>query len=166
MEKDKQTSQFFDDRHLVEAHKSVLKNNAGPVEIADSEDESLTEGNETILLVDDEQIIVEVARDMLEILGYKVIVTQSGQEAINIYQQQKDGIDLVIQDMVMPGIDGAEIFRALKNINPNVKVILASGYIMNQQIATVMEQGCRAFIQKPFRLEDLSGKVREVLDSP
>ena len=103
---------------------------------------------------------------MLEILGYQVIVTQSGQEAIDIYTRQKDEIDLVIQDMVMPGMNGADIFQALKKINPKVKVILASGYVMNKQIAAVMEQGCRAFMPKPFRLEDLSVKVREVLDSP
>ena len=134
--------------------------------IADSTEDHLATGTETILLIDDEPIIIEVARDMLEILGYRVLVAQNGQEAIDIYARQKDEIDMVIQDMVMPGMNGADVFQALKGINPNVKVILASGYVMNKQIAAIIEQGCRAFMPKPFRLEDLSIKVREVLDSP
>jgi len=166
MSKDKKKYELFGDSLLKEARQSVPEDDAEAKEVADMPDENLDAGDETILLVDDEQIIIDVARDMLEILGYQVITAQTGQEAIDIYTRQKDEIDLVIQDMVMPGMNGADIFRALKNINPDVKVILASGYIMNKQIAAVLEQGCRAFMPKPFRLEDLSVKVRKVLDSP
>jgi CheY-like chemotaxis protein len=127
-------------------------------------DDSLATGNETILLVDDEQIIIDVARDMLEMLGYRVMVAQDGQHAIDIYDEQKDEIALVILDMVMPGLSGADVFQALKAINPKVKVILASGYIMSRQIAAVMAQGCRAFMSKPYRLEDLAEKIREIID--
>jgi len=127
-------------------------------------DDNLATGNETILLVDDEQVIIDVARDMLEMLGYQVIVAQDGQHAIDIYTQQKDEIALVILDMVMPGLSGADVFQALKAINPKVKVILASGYIMSRQIAAVMAQGCRAFMSKPYRLEDLAEKIREIID--
>jgi len=127
-------------------------------------DDSLATGNETILLVDDEQVIIDVARDMLEMLGYQVIVAQDGQHAIDIYTQQKDEIALVILDVVMPGLSGADVFQALKAINPKVKVILASGYIMSRQIAAVMAQGCRAFMSKPYRLEDLAEKIREIID--
>lgn len=130
----------------------------------ESTDDSLATGNETILLVDDEQIIIDVARDMLEMLGYRVIVAQDGQHAIDIYDEQKDEIALVILDMVMPGLSGADVFQALKAINPKVKVILASGYIMSRQIAAVMAQGCRAFMSKPYRLEDLAEKIREIID--
>jgi CheY-like chemotaxis protein len=130
----------------------------------ESTDDSLATGNETILLVDDEQIIIDVARDMLEMLGYRVIVAQDGQHAIDIYDEQKDEIALVILDMVMPGLSGADVFQALKAINPKVKVILASGYIMSRQIAAVMAQGCRAFMPKPYRLEDLAEKIREIID--
>jgi len=165
MSKDKKKYELFGDSLLKEARQSVPEDDAEAKEVADMPDENLDAGDETILLVDDEQIIIDVARDMLEILGYQVITAQTGQEAIDIYTRQKDEIDLVIQDMVMPGMNGADIFRALKKINPDVKVILASGYIMNKQIAAVLEQGCRAFMPKPFRLEDLSLKVREVLDS-
>jgi len=165
-DKDKKTYEIFEDWQMSEAPKPLPEHDAKLEAIEDSVEEDLATGNETILLVDDEQIIIDVARDMLEILGYKVLVAQHGQEAIDIYSRQKDEIDLVIQDVVMPGMNGADIFRAFKEINPKVKVILASGYVMNTQISTVMEQGCRAFMPKPFRLEDLSAKVREVLDAP
>ncbi len=165
MSKNKTTHELFEDWQLAEVHQPVAEESARLGEITDSPEENLLMGNETILLVDDEDIVIDVARDMLEILGYRVIVAQNGQDAIDIYARQKEGIDMVIQDMVMPGLNGADVFRALKMINPEVKVILASGYIMNKQIAAVLEQGCRAFMPKPFRLEDLSIKVREVLDS-
>ena len=167
MSKNKKTSyELFEDWQLAEQHSSLKESGGKFEEDADSVEEDLATGDETILLVDDEKIIIDVARDMLEILGYQVIVTQSGKEAIDIYTRRKDEIDLVIQDMVMPGMNGADIFQALKKINPQVKVILASGYVMNKQIASVMEQGCRAFMPKPFRLEELSVKVREILDAP
>jgi len=165
MSKNKTTHELFEDWQLAEVHQPAAEESARLEEITDAPEENLLMGSETILLVDDEDIIIDVARDMLEILGYRVIVAQNGQDAIDIYARQKEGIDMVIQDMVMPGLNGADVFRALKMINPAVKVILASGYIMNKQIAAVLEQGCRAFMPKPFRLEDLSLKVREVLDS-
>ena len=129
-------------------------------------EQDLPMGTETILFVDDEEVILEVNRDILEYLGYRVLTAGSGYEAIDIYRERQNEIDLVIQDMVMPGMNGAETFHALKRLNPAIKVILASGYVMNRQIAAVMQQGCRAFMQKPFRLEDLAFKVREILDGP
>ncbi len=141
---------------------------ASEMELKDetSETQEIIRGSETILFVDDEKSIIEVTKEILEILGYKVYAADSGQEAVNLYAKKKSEIDLVIQDMVMPGMNGLETFQALKVINPDIKVILSSGYVMNQQIEAVMEQGCRAFIQKPFRIEDLSVKIREVLDNP
>lgn len=162
----KKNYKLFEDWQLVQAPAAVEGANDPSEAFAENIDENLAHGTETILFVDDEEIIVEVARDMLEILGYKVLVAQSGEDAVKIYQQQRDSIDLVIQDMVMPGMNGADVFKAIKKSNPNVKVILASGYVMNKQIAAVMDAGCRAFMQKPFRLEELSSKVREVLDEP
>jgi two-component system, cell cycle sensor histidine kinase and response regulator CckA len=166
MSKNKKTYEIFGDWQLAQARQPGTENDTKLEEVGDSLDVGLATGDETILLVDDEPIIIDVARDMLEILGYHVIVAHNGREAVDIYARQKDEIDLIIQDMVMPVMNGADVFQALKEINPDVKVILASGYIMNKQIAAVMEQGCRAFMPKPFRLEDLSIKVREVLNSP
>lgn len=160
------TCELFEDLRLEKVSHPAMESGAISEDVPDNPDDNLAMGTETILLVDDEKVIIDVARDMLEILGYQVFVAQGGQEAIDIYTRHKDAIDLVIQDMVMPGINGAGVFKALKEINPKVKVILASGYVMNEQITAVMEQGCRAFMPKPFRLEDLSVKIREVLDSP
>jgi CheY-like chemotaxis protein len=129
-------------------------------------DEEIISGSETILVVDDEDFVADVSKEIMELMGYKVLVARSGHDAIKIYLENKDKIDLIIQDMVMPGMSGDEIYYALKIINPEVKVILSSGYMINRQIESVMEQGCRAFIQKPFRMEELSKKIREVLDNP
>ncbi len=162
----KNTYELFDDWQRVEEYPSAMGKDGVAEDFPDYPEEDLVGGTETILFIDDEDIIIDVARDMLEILGYKVLVAQTGEEAVRIYKQNKKEIALVIQDMVMPGMNGADIFKAIKKINPDIKVILASGYMMNKQIAAVMDAGCRAFMQKPFRLEELSCKVREVLDEP
>jgi len=127
--------------------------------------ENLLQGKETILLVDDEEVVINVNRMVLERLGYKVFMAKSGQEAIEIYQNNKDGIDLVILDMIMPGMEGGKTFDFLKSINPDLKVILSSGYSINEEVARIIERGCQAFIQKPFSMGDLSQKIREVLDN-
>jgi two-component system, cell cycle sensor histidine kinase and response regulator CckA len=166
MNRNKRTYELFENLKLEKTPDPATKALKDAEKGMDDPDEILMLGNETILLVDDEKIIIDVARDMLEILGYKVIAAQRGRETIDIYTRLKDEIALVILDMVMPGLNGAEVFLALKEINPNVKVILASGYVVNRQIDAVMQQGCRAFMPKPFSLEELSVKVRQVLDSP
>jgi PAS domain S-box-containing protein len=125
----------------------------------------VTEGDETILLVDDEEIIANVSKEILEELGYSVITARSGSDAVKIYQSMKDEIDLVILDMVMPEMGGGETFDLLKLISPQVKVILSSGYSIDGQAMEIMERGCHGFIQKPFSIEDLSKKIREVLDT-
>ena len=120
-------------------------------------------GKETILLVDDEQVILDVNRMVLEKLGYRVVAAQSGPEAIEVFRDQKDGIDLVILDMIMPGMEGGKVFEVLRDLQPGVKVILSSGYSMNHEVTAMMERGCRGFIQKPFDIGAFSRKIREVL---
>ncbi|MCJ7772369.1 MAG: response regulator, partial [Desulfobacterales bacterium] len=114
--------------------------------------------------VDDENTIIEVGQQLLEILGYKVILTKSGRETIDVYQKEKEKIDLIILDMVMPGMSGGDTYDKLKEINPDVKVLLSSGYGLNGQAEKILERGCKGFIQKPFNLEELSKKIREVLE--
>ncbi|HYA15292.1 MAG TPA: PAS domain S-box protein [Syntrophales bacterium] len=121
-------------------------------------------GYETILLVDDEEMVINVSREILALLGYRVIVAKSGREAIEIYKARHEEIDLVILDMIMPGIGGSETFDVLKEINPQIKVLLSSGYSVNGRPAKMLDRGCQAFIQKPFSMGDLSQKIREVLD--
>jgi len=123
-------------------------------------------GQEKILIVDDELFIIDVTQDILKTFGYEVLTAKSGEEAIRIYREQQGSIDLVILDMIMPEMGGGEVFGHLKAINPQVRVILASGYSINGQAQRIMEQGCRAFLQKPFGMDELSRKIREVLDRP
>ena len=121
-------------------------------------------GRETILLVDDEEMIIDVGCGLLGELGYTVIPARSGQEALEIYSARRAEIDLVVMDMIMPGMGGGETFDRLKRIDPGVKVLLSSGYSINGQASQIMERGCDGFIQKPFNLQQVSVKVREILD--
>jgi two-component system cell cycle sensor histidine kinase/response regulator CckA len=125
--------------------------------------EMITKGVETILFVDDEKMILEVGRDLLNAMGYKVRTAKSGTEAIELYKEQKDSIDLVILDMIMPEMGGGQVYDRLKEINPDLKALLSSGYSIDGQAHEILERGCNGFIQKPFDLTDLSNKVREIL---
>jgi PAS domain S-box-containing protein len=120
-------------------------------------------GSGTILLVEDEQAVAEVGADMLEKLGYSVLLARSGQEALELYRKERDRIDLVLLDMVMPGLGGGEVFDGLRTVNPHVRVILSSGYSMNGRAAEILDRGCRGFIQKPFDLHELSVRLQEAL---
>jgi two-component system cell cycle sensor histidine kinase/response regulator CckA len=141
--------------YLPASEKEVVKKQAATGTIA--------RGTETILLVDDEKMVVEVTRELLESLGYRVYVAGSGQEAVAVYLERRKEIALVILDMIMPGISGGETFDRLREINPDIRVLLSSGYSINGEARTIMDRGCNGFLQKPFQLEKLSQKVREVL---
>jgi CheY-like chemotaxis protein len=97
-------------------------------------------------------------------MGYRVYAAGSGQEAIAVYMEKRSEIDLVILDMIMPGISGGETFDRLREINPGIKVLLSSGYSIEGQAQEIMDRGCNGFLQKPFRLANLSRKVREMID--
>ncbi len=127
--------------------------------------QDILKGQETILVVDDEKIIADVTQGMLEQFGYQVLIARSGQEAIDIFRTNPDRIDLVIMDMIMPGMNGGEAYDRIKAIKPDVKVILSSGYSLNGMAKDIMSRGIKAFIQKPFRLGDLSRIIREVIGS-
>ncbi len=120
-------------------------------------------GSETILLVDDQQTVLDVGKSMLEALGYRVYTAAGGREALEVYREQRQQIDLVILDMIMPGMSGGDAYLGLKEINPVIKAILSSGYSMNGDAVKILENGCNGFIQKPFNMSELSGKIREVL---
>ena len=122
-------------------------------------------GTETILLVDDEEQVLDAARAMLEHLGYTVLAAEGGEAACALYQDNKDRIDLVILDIIMPGMGGGEVYDRIKALNPDVKVILSSGYSIVGKASEIIERGANAFIQKPFSITDLSYKIRQVIDS-
>lgn len=123
-------------------------------------------GSETILLVDDEEMIVDVGREMLKNMGYKVVTARSGKEAIEIFSKVQNlapAPDLVILDMIMPDMGGGETCDNLKRVNPHVKVLLSSGYGIDGQAAEILKRGCDGFIQKPFNISELSESIRMVL---
>jgi PAS domain S-box-containing protein len=121
-------------------------------------------GTETVLLVDDEEGILAVAERMLKEMGYKVFVAAGGNEAVEVYNQNNRDIDLVILDIIMPDMGGGETYDILKESNPEVKVLLASGYTIDGQASEILDRGCNGFIQKPFKMRELSAKIREILD--
>jgi len=121
-------------------------------------------GTETVLFVDDEDIIIGVALKMLVAMGYGVLLARSGKEAMEVYKNSKDNIDMVILDMIMPDISGGEVYDRMKEINPDVKVLLSSGYSIDGRATEILERGCDGFIQKPFNINELSKKIREVLE--
>ena len=126
--------------------------------------EEIVKGTETILLVDDEQMVLEVSKDLLEYMGYRVYAAGSGQEAIAVYMEKRNEIDLVILDMILPGLSGGETFDRLREIDPEIRVLLCSGYSIEGEAQQIVDRGCNGFIQKPFQLKNLSQKVREALD--
>jgi PAS domain S-box-containing protein len=126
--------------------------------------EELLKGTETVLLVDDEDMIINIGQDILKLLGYDVFAVKSGEEAVEVYNKNQDKIDMVILDMIMPDMGGGQTYDRLKEINPDIKVLLSSGYSIDGQATKILERGCDGFIQKPFNIINLSHKIREVID--
>ena len=120
-------------------------------------------GTETILLVDDEDIIINVDRKLLKQLGYKVLIAKDGAKALKIFDARHRQIDLVLLDIVMPDMGGAEVYDRMKRIKPDVKVLVSSGYGIDGQARKMMQDGCSGFIQKPFKMKQLDRQIREIL---
>jgi len=142
--------------YLPASDKEVKEDRKADVEIC--------KGQGTILLIDDEDMILNVGSEMLASLGYAVVTAAGGKQGIEIYEQNRDSVDLVILDMIMPGMGGKETFEGLRQRDPSVKVLLSSGYSLHGQAEEIIRSGCRGFIQKPFTLGDLSKKIRMILD--
>ena len=117
-----------------------------------------------ILFADDDQLCLDVGVKILKKLGYSVLQARDGQEALEVFEDNKDSVDLVILDMRMP-YNGGKAFDQLKRIKSDVKVIIASGYTEDQRIIEMYEQGCIGFIQKPFRINKLSEKILKALQN-
>jgi len=137
-----------------------------PLQREPPNDGRVMRGSGTILLVDDEPAVAAVGKDMVEKLGYQVLLATGGEQAISIFRQHRKTIRLVILDMIMPGMSGGETYGRIKALDPEARVLLASGYSLNGQAAEFMKRGCNGFIQKPFNLRILSQKIRTILDAP
>jgi PAS domain S-box-containing protein len=121
-------------------------------------------GNETILVVDDEESIRELATEMLSSLGYRVLIAADGLRAAKVYKEHMNDIDVVLLDMSMPEMDGRRTFRKLRQINPEVRVVLSSGFGRDRKIEDALAEGILGFVKKPYRIAELSAALRRVID--
>jgi len=144
------------------ASKSVLKKESKK-KINPSK--SLQKGFETVLLVDDEEDIIKVGKKFLQKLGYKPLIARNGLEALEIFKLYKDEISLVVLDLVMPKMNGKQAFAEIKNIQENAKILISTGYAVEDKIEGFLNQGCHGFIQKPFSLKEFSSALRNILDT-
>jgi PAS domain S-box-containing protein len=133
--------------------------------IETKQDEVEIRGHATVLVVDDESNIRTLMCQILESLGYHTISAVDGKQAVDLYQQHKETIDLVLLDMIMPNMAGSETYYALKDITPNIKVLLLSGFSEDHRAKELIEAGAAGFIQKPFRKHELSKVINDTLTS-
>ena len=116
----------------------------------------------TILLVDDDPMLRGLGKELLEHLGYEVAVAGSGAEALDLYRRA-GGVSLVILDYWLPGQDGGQVLEELKALDPEVRVLVASGFFGPQEVARLQAAGARGLIGKPYRVAELEGRIKQVL---
>ena len=121
-------------------------------------------GNETILVVEDEEVLRQLVKTALSKLGYNTITAADGMEAIEIYKKGKIRIDLIMLDLIMPKLSGRETFKILKGINQKVKVLLTSGYALNESVKQLFGNGVIDFVKKPYKISELATRIRKILD--
>lgn len=122
-------------------------------------------GSETLLIIEDEEMLRDLLQTLLESKGYRVLTAEDGNKGVELYRAHREGIDAVITDMGLPLLSGEEVFRSIRSINPQAKIILASGYLEPEVKADLMGQGANEFIQKPYTMSEILLKTRRVLDS-
>jgi len=123
-------------------------------------------GSGTILLIDDEPIVRETWSDALTERGFRVIIAEDGAQGIDVFKREKESVDLVILDFIMPGIGGGEAYLKLKEIKPEVKVLVSSGYGINGKVRDSIGDGADGFIQKPCQISALIETVGELIKKP
>jgi CheY-like chemotaxis protein len=134
--------------------------------VEDNEESRAGTGGATILLVDDEELVRDVASTMLETLGYRVMTAHDGADAVELYRRQEHQIDLVILDMAMPRLGGRDCFRAMCEINPAVRAILSTGYTLDDTTQSILDEGMVGFAQKPYVMDELADTVSRALEGP
>ncbi len=128
-----------------------------------SKEAIIDKGQGVVLLVEDEELVLQVNAKMLRRLGYTVIEAGEGRTAVDLFKKNGTEIDLVVLDMIMPGMGGGEVFERIKKMNPVVKVLLTSGCDIKDEALRVLREGCDGFIQKPYTLEELSNKINYIM---
>jgi CheY-like chemotaxis protein len=119
----------------------------------------------TILVVEDEQLLLDLLKEMLEGEGYRVLTSTDGNQAIDLYRQEQKNISLVLSDMGLPGLGGWDVLRQLRAINPGVKVILSSGFMDTKVRQEMIQSGAKDFIQKPYMPEKVIQQIRDSIVS-
>ena len=120
-------------------------------------------GSGTILVVDDEEYILNADKAMLNELGYEVLLANGGKEALRVFDENKDRINLLILDLIMPDLSGELVYDRIKSLRPDIRVILSSGYSIEGQAESILKRGCDGFIQKPYNLNQLADKIKQIL---
>jgi two-component system, cell cycle sensor histidine kinase and response regulator CckA len=115
------------------------------------------------LFVDDEDIVRDMASEMIAELGYSVVTCKDGQEALEYYQAHASEIDLVVLDIIMPRLGGYDCFQAMKAVNPGLKAIVSSGYVINDEAEKMLDIGAKCFVQKPFSLKTFGKAIQTAL---
>jgi CheY-like chemotaxis protein len=128
------------------------------------EEDQLKGGDETILLVDDEKYIRELGVELLTDVGYQVFTATDGEGALELYRKEQKSIDLVILDLVIPGMGGKKCYEEILKINPQAKILIVSGYSINGPGQEAMEAGAKGFVGKPFEVSNLLTTIRNILD--
>ena len=122
-------------------------------------------GTETILIVDDQETVWDFLIEALQKLGYSVLLAENGLDAVEIYENNPGQIDLVLLDMIMPKQGGHTTFHKLKEIDPNVSVLLSSGFVSMEDVDDLLKSGAAGFLPKPHRIRDMATKIRSILDA-
>jgi signal transduction histidine kinase/ActR/RegA family two-component response regulator len=136
----------------------------GQKQIADEMEEFFKGGDETILLVDDEEYVRELGVELLTDAGYKVLTATDGEEGLELYRKEQKNVDLVILDLVIPGMGGKKCYEEILKVNPNAKILVVSGYSANGPGKEAIEAGVKSFVGKPFDVSHLLETIREILD--
>ena len=122
--------------------------------------------NRRVLLVDDEKMVLEVGKAILQRLGHAVITADSGEAAVGHLREQGDAIGCVVLDLTMPGMDGRETFRQLRELSPDLPVIIASGLSADQVAGQFYGMSRTSIIQKPYQVAELSTTIRDLFENP
>ena len=119
----------------------------------------------TILIVDDEEMVLDIEALMLERMGFRTLKANSSEKAYQLYRDKRDNIDLVVLDMIMPGENGSGIYKKLKKINSGIRVLISSGFWKDINVREILNDGQNSFIQKPFKFAEFNKKIDSILST-